>query len=300
VFSTCDADMMKSMTAYARSAATLPAGQIVWELRSVNQRYLDLSLRLPEEFRGLDAGIRSALKARLGRGKVEATLRYHSDPASAAARLALNTDLARSLLAAHDELAGLAGLDGRGSPPDLVRLLAWPGLIDQAEDDLTPEFERVMAALDEAVDDLVAARRQEGRAIADMIRPRLAGVREQVALVREQLPAIRAALEARFRERLAALDVDVEPGRIEQEIVLQLQKLDVDEELDRLDAHVAEVERVMTLDEPVGRRLDFLMQELNREANTLGSKATAAEVGQAAVELKVLIEQMREQVQNVE
>lgn len=297
MFSTCDADMMKSMTAYARSAGTLPAGQIVWELRSVNQRYLDLNLRLPEEFRGLDARVRSRLKARLGRGKIEATLRYHPDPASAAARLALNTDLARSLLAAHDELAGLVS---QGSPPDLVRLLAWPGLIDQAEDDLTPEFERVVAALDEAIDDLVAARRQEGQAIAAMITPRLAGVREQVVRVRKQLPAIRAALEARFRERLAALDVDVEPGRIEQEIVLQLQKLDVDEELDRLDAHVAEVERVMTLDEPVGRRLDFLMQELNREANTLGSKATASEVGQAAVELKVLIEQMREQVQNVE
>src|SRR5690625_90436 len=131
--------MMKSMTAYARSAATLPAGQIVRELRAVNQRSLDLSLRLPEEARGLAARTRSGLKARLRRGKGEATLRYHPDPASAAARLAANTDLARSLLAAHDELAGLVEPDGRTSPPDLVRLLAWPGLIDQAEDDLTTE-----------------------------------------------------------------------------------------------------------------------------------------------------------------
>ncbi|MDZ7790763.1 MAG: YicC/YloC family endoribonuclease [Xanthomonadales bacterium] len=285
------------MTAYARRSQALDVGQLTWELRSVNQRFLDLSLRLPEDFRALEPGIRARLQDRLGRGKVEVSLKFQPDSSANAAEMRINLDVARSLLRAHDEIADLAG---GSAEPDLVHLLSWPGLIDQVDADLEPAFEPALALLDGAIEDLIAAREQEGGSIARMLEQRLAGIEAQGRMVRERLPAIREALDKRFRERLEALDVAVDPGRVEQEVVMQLHKLDVDEELDRLDTHVAEVRRVMTLDEPVGRRLDFLMQELNREANTLGSKATLAEVGQAAVELKVLVEQMREQVQNVE
>lgn len=289
------------MTAYARRAGVLTPGQVIWELRSVNQRYLDLSLRLPEEFRALEPALRQRLQARLGRGKVEVNLRFLPDAGQAAARMTINAELAQGLLRAHEELLALATTGGaRTAAADLVRLLSWPGLVEQADSDIEASFDGALTLLDETLSDLIAAREQEGRAIAGMIEQRLQGVEEQLELVRAHLPEIRTALDTRFRERLAALEVEVEPGRIEQELVLQLQKLDVDEELDRLETHVAEVRRVMTLKEPVGRRLDFLMQELNREANTLGSKAALAEIGQAAVELKVLIEQMREQVQNVE
>lgn len=289
--------MIRSMTAYAARSTATTRGTLSWELRSVNHRYLDVSLRLPEDFRALEPAIRQRFKEALSRGKVEAGLRFQADAAAASADLRLNGDLARALVRVHDELAGLSG--GAASP-DLVHLLDWPGLIVSERPDFEAERDAAMALLDEAIEAFVEAREGEGAAIAEMIESRLAGIEHQVAEVRRHLPEIRNALDTRFRERLAALSQPVEPGRIEQELVLQLQKLDVDEELDRLDAHVAEIRRVLALDEPVGRRLDFLMQELNREANTLGSKAAVVETGQAAVELKVLIEQMREQVQNVE
>ncbi len=289
--------MIRSMTAYAQRPAQTARGQLVWELRSVNQRYLDLSLRMPEEFRVLEPEVRQRFKEGLSRGKVEASLRFQADAAAASADLRLNTDLARALVRCHDELAGLSG---GAADPDLVHLLDWPGMIIQERPDFDAERAAALALLDDAVAALIEAREQEGRAIAEMIEARLTGIERQVAEVRSYLPQIRTALDQRFRDRLANLSQPVEPGRIEQEVVLALQKLDVDEELDRLDVHVAEIRRVMGLDEPVGRRLDFLMQELNREANTLGSKAAVVETGQAAVELKVLIEQMREQIQNVE
>ncbi len=289
--------MTHSMTAFAQRSVQTPRGQLTWELRSVNQRYLDLSLRMPEEFRVLEPDLRQRFKDKLHRGKIEASLRFQADAAATSADLRLNVELARALVRCHEELAAL---NGGAVDPDLVHLLDWPGLIVQERPDFAPEREAAMALLDQALAGLVEARAQEGRAIAEMIETRLAGIEHQVAEVRSYLPEIRAALDQRFRDRLANLSQPVEPGRIEQEVVLALQKLDVDEELDRLDVHVAEIRRVMTLDEPVGRRLDFLMQELNREANTLGSKAAVAETGQAAVELKVLIEQMREQIQNVE
>ena len=289
--------MIRSMTAYATRSTQTPRGQLTWELRSVNHRYLDLSLRMPEEFRELEPAIRQLFRDRLNRGKVEAFLRFRADPAATATEVSLNTDLARALLSCHDQLAGMTE---QSASPDLVQLLSWPGVVVQDSPDFQPERDASMALLNETVDALISAREQEGTAMAEMIETRLAGIANQVELVRAHLPEIRDALNRRLHERLAGLAEPVDPGRIEQEIVLQLQKLDVDEELDRLDAHVAEIRRILTLDEPVGRRLDFLMQELNREANTLGSKAAMVETGQASVELKVLIEQMREQVQNVE
>lgn len=289
--------MIHSMTAYASRSEAAIAGQLSWELKSVNQRYLDLSPRLPEEFRVLEPAIRERFKQRFSRGKIEINLRYQPDPTAEAATLELNEPLAASLLARLERLQKLAG---DTAEQDLTRLLAWPGMIIEQRPDFDAERARALDLLDRCIDDLAAARAQEGRAIADMLRPRLDGVVEQVAKVRKHLPAVREALKTRFEERLAGLGQDIEPGRLEQEIALQLTRLDVDEELDRLEAHVAEIRRVLELEEPVGRRLDFLMQELNREANTLGSKSVAAETTGVAVELKVLIEQMREQIQNVE
>jgi uncharacterized protein (TIGR00255 family) len=289
--------MIRSMTAYATRSTQTARGQLTWELRSVNQRYLDVSPRMPEDFRELEPALRQLLRERLNRGKIEASLRFRADPAAAATEVGVNTDLAKALLSCHEQLAGMTD---QPASPDLVRLLSWPGVVIQDSPDFQPERDAAMALLAETIDALILAREQEGQAITEMIEARLAGIEHQVELVRGHLPEIREALNRRLHERLAALAEPVDPGRIEQEIVLQLQKLDVDEELDRLDAHVAEIRRVLALAEPVGRRLDFLMQELNREANTLGSKAAVVETGQASVELKVLIEQMREQVQNVE
>ncbi|MDT8408893.1 MAG: YicC/YloC family endoribonuclease [Wenzhouxiangellaceae bacterium] len=292
-----DTRMIHSMTAYASRSAPGVAGQLTWELKSVNQRYLDLSLRLPEEFRVMEPAIRERFKTQFSRGKIEINLRYQPDVAAEAATLALNEPLARLLLDQHRRLAVLAQAS---SEPDLVRLLSWPGVIIEQRPDLNAERAAALVLLDPCIGDLRQAREREGRAIADMLRPRLDGIIVQVAAVRAHLPAVREALKARFEERLAGLGQDIEPGRMEQEIALQLGKLDVDEELDRLEAHVAEIRRVLELEEPVGRRLDFLMQELNREANTLGSKSVATETTGVSVELKVLIEQMREQIQNVE
>ncbi len=285
------------MTAYAQRSRRTDRGQLTWELRSVNQRYLDLHLRLPEEFRILEPDVRAAFKQHLNRGKIEAVLRFQAEPGAEATSLRLDEALAGRLGGLVRELGRYAG---GAAEPDVVHLLNWPGLVIQERADFAAERAAALELLAEALAALVEAREQEGTAIAGMIETRLAGIEAQVAEVRAHLPAIRAGLDQRFRDRLAALDHPVDAGRIEQEVVLQLQKLDVDEELDRLGVHVAEIRRVTGLDEPVGRRLDFLMQELNREANTLGSKAAVVETGQAAVELKVLIEQMREQVQNVE
>ena len=289
--------MIKSMTAYAQRSRRTERGQLTWELRSVNQRYLDLNLRLPEEFRVLEPDIRAVFKAALNRGKVEAGLRFQSEPGAEGASLQLDQAVAGRLGGLVRELGRHTG---GAAEPDVVHLLQWPGLVIQERPDFDAERAAAMALLEETLEGLIDARGQEGAAIAEMIEQRLAGIERQVEAVQQNLPAIRSSLDQRLRDRLDALEHPVDPGRIEQEVVLQLQKLDVDEELDRIGVHVAEIRRVLRLEEPVGRRLDFLMQELNREANTLGSKAAVVETGQAAVELKVLIEQMREQVQNVE
>jgi uncharacterized protein (TIGR00255 family) len=284
------------MTAYASLAEAGPAGTLTWELRSVNQRYLDVHPRLAEEFRVLEPVLRERLKQRFARGKIDVSLRYQADPAAAAAELLLNRPLAETLLARAGELRDLAG----GGDIDLVRLMAWPGLLSELRVDFEAEQARAVALLDRTLEQMAEARAREGEAIAAMLEGRLAAMLEQIARVRAHLPEVRAALERRMHDRLEGLGVDLDPGRLEQEVALQLTRLDVDEELDRLDAHVAEIRRIIAGDEPAGRRLDFLMQELNREANTLGSKSVAAETTGVAVELKVLIEQMREQIQNVE
>jgi len=285
------------MTGFARLERQFEFGRLCWEMRSVNHRYLDFSLRLPEEFRPLEPDIRTCLGQYLSRGKIEASLRYTAESGAASSKLELNAALAKELLLAHGELAKLAGNEQQ---PDLGQLIKWPGLIEEKRPDPAPLQEAAMELLVQTAQELQASRSREGEQMSNAIRDRLAGVAALTAKVRQWLPEIRAALKQKMLDRLADIAQTLEPGRIEQEVVILAQKIDVDEELDRLDAHVEETHRVLELSEPVGRRLDFLMQEFNRESNTLSSKSIDQRTTQAAVDLKVLIEQMREQVQNVE
>ncbi len=289
--------MIRSMTGFARVERQYEFGRLSWEMRSVNHRYLDFGLRLPEEFRPLESDIRTCLGQFLSRGKIEATLRFVAEPGAISSRLELNLGLARELLVVHEALARLAGTE---QSVDINQLIKWPGLIEEKRPDPAPLQEAAMALLTQTAQELQASRSREGEQMANAIRERLAGVATLTSRVRQWLPEIRIGLKQKMLERLADLSQSLDPGRIEQEVVMLAQKIDVDEELDRLDAHVEEVYRVLDLKEPVGRRLDFLMQEFNREANTLSSKSIDQRTTQAAVDLKVLVEQMREQVQNVE
>ena len=283
------------MTAFASAEAEGEHGSLAIELRSVNHRYLELGLRLPEELRMLEPAMRERVAARLARGKVDLTLRYKPALADAAAlelddaRVARLADAAQALAARFPQFN-----------VDFVSLLGWPGVLVEPESDQDALRAAALALLDRVLREMVDAREREGERLGGFLAERLDGIERIVQQVRADAPALRTALRARFEARIADLKQPLEPGRIEQEIVLQLQRFDVDEELDRLTAHVAEARRVLGLREAVGRRLDFLMQEFNREANTLGSKAADAGMTNAAVELKVLIEQMREQVQNLE
>ena len=289
--------MIRSMTGFARIERQFDFGRLSWEMRSVNHRYLDFSLRLPEEFRPLEADIRKSLGQHLSRGKIEASLRFFDAAGAKGSGLELNLTLARDLLNVHGELAKLASTE---QTADFTQLLKWPGMIEEKRPDPEPLQAAAMVLLAEAAEDLQASRGREGEQMANAIRERLVGVAALTADVRSWLPEIRSALKQKMLDRIADLKQPLDPGRIEQEVAILSQKIDVDEELDRLDAHVEEVYRVLALDEPVGRRLDFLMQEFNRESNTLSSKSIDQRTTQAAVDLKVLIEQMREQVQNVE
>jgi len=289
--------MIRSMTGFARVEHQYEFGRLSWEMRSVNHRYLDFGLRLPEEFRPLEADVRKCLGQYLSRGKIEATLRFFEAPGATGSGLELNLPLARELLNIHGEMAQLASVEQKA---DISLLLKWPGLIEEKRPDPAPLQAAAMELLVKAAKDLQAGRGREGEQMANAIRERLKGVAALTTDIRSWLPEIRSALKQRMLDRIVDLPQPLEPGRIEQEVAILSQKIDVDEELDRLDAHVKEVYRVLEMTEPVGRRLDFLMQEFNRESNTLSSKSIDQRTTQAAVDLKVLIEQMREQVQNVE
>jgi uncharacterized protein (TIGR00255 family) len=287
--------MLRSMTAFASAESDIAQGTLSIEIRSVNHRYLELGLRLPEEMRSLEPQVRERVASRLSRGKVDLGMRYKAAPAPASA-IALDDALVARLAETAQSLAArFPQLN-----VDFVSLLAWPGVILDREADQESLRAAALAVLDSALGQMVASREREGERLGGFLRERLDAIEAIVADVRRHLPDVRTALRARFDARLAELKQPLEPGRMEQEIVLQLQRIDVDEELDRLTAHIAEAKRTLGLKEAVGRRLDFLMQEFNREANTLGSKAADPRTTNAAVELKVLIEQMREQVQNLE
>lgn len=283
-----------SMTAFARETDP-EQGAITVELRSVNHRYLDCHFKIPDDLRVLEPRLREALTQTLGRGKVDCQIRLVADVQRG--NLAIDRERLTTVLGALDEIR-------RDAPelaaPDALAVLGFPGVCDGATSDESALQASALALFRKALDTLQESRSREGAQLEDLIERRLEAIDVEVERVREELPELRNRQEERLRKRLGELEQPVDEGRLEQELVLLLQKSDVDEELDRLNAHVAEVRRVLAKGGPCGRRLDFLMQELNREANTLSSKATASSTTQSAVELKVLIEQMREQIQNIE
>lgn len=290
--------MTRSMTAFARRETQTDLGTLSWEIRALNHRYLELSPHLPEELRVLEPEVRQRVSDRLARGKVDAGLRFRAARGTGSTAPGLNRPYAEQLLALHGELAGLTRSDH--APLDLTEILRWPGVVQEPEPELAPLQAQALDLLDEALDELVETRRREGERLSEAIVARLDRLESELESVAGILPELRQAFREKLRSRLEAVAGELEPGRLEQELAVFAQKMDVDEELDRARAHAAEIRRVLDLDEPIGRRLDFLMQELNREANTLGSKSVDPRLSRAAVEMKVLIEQMREQVQNLE
>jgi uncharacterized protein (TIGR00255 family) len=284
------------MTGFARMDSQQRWGSLVWEVRSLNHRYLELSLRLPEELRMLETAVREKISQYLNRGKVECSLRFSRHP-GALCDTQLNTEQAERFIQLHRQAKEMTNDSSGLRTMDLLR---WPGVVEESEADLEPIKVLAVQLLEQSLAQLVDNRAREGGSLKAVVQARCHAITAIVDNMRERLPAIRDRLRERLTSRLQDIDIEVDPARLEQELVLQLQKMDVDEELDRLQTHVNEVLGVLDRDEPIGRRLDFLMQELNREANTLGSKSVAVESSGAAVDLKVLIEQMREQIQNIE
>jgi uncharacterized protein (TIGR00255 family) len=288
--------MIASMTGFARQERSGPFGTLVCELRSVNHRFLDAGLRLPDTCRALEPELRQALARELKRGKVDCTLTQRSQPPGAAS-LDIDTAALARLLARLQELE--AALPGRAQI-DLIELLRWPGIVREESADAEGLLQAVRELFAQTLQELSGARAREGARLAALIEQRCQGVAVLIRALHARLPAAQAQTRERFMERLRELQAQIDPERIEQEVLLMLQRLDVAEELDRLSGHIEETRRTLAGDEPAGRRLDFLMQEFNREANTLSSKSQDLETTRAAVEMKVLIEQMREQVQNIE
>ncbi len=288
--------MLKSMTGFARAERTTPAGLLAWEIRSVNHRYLEVGLRLPEELRASEPEYRRASGAAARRGKVDASF-YVRPGLDAARELALDADLLDALIERAGAVRRRLGAEAR---IDAVDLLRWPGVVKEAERDAAGLAAAASELLAEALAAFTASRASEGERIAQMLAARASQVTGIVKAVAARLPDVQARIRAKMQERLAALGAEVNPERLEQEVAILLQKMDVAEELDRLGSHVDELMATIRSGDAVGRKLDFLMQEFNREANTLSSKSQDVETTRQAVELKVLIEQMREQVQNVE
>ncbi len=287
--------MIYSMTAYANVEGPSPRGRLVWELRSVNHRFLELSFRMPEEFRALEGKLRERIEQRLSRGKIDVNLRYRGAPVPG--RLVLDRALLESLSQLEREVA--AALPN-SVPASRFEVLSYPGLVVEAELDQSSLYATALVLFDQALDDFIATRGREGERLQRVLIERLDAIAAIVVEVRGLLPEIRSALRQRLELRLGELRQPIDHGRLEQELVMYAQKLDVDEELERLSAHIAETRQRLDANEPVGRRLDFLLQEFNRESNTLGSKSVDTRTTQASVELKVLIEQLREQIQNIE
>jgi uncharacterized protein (TIGR00255 family) len=286
---------MHSMTAFARRESAEAWGTLVWELRSVNHRYLEPGFRLPETFRFLETGLREQLRNSLQRGKVDFTLQFQ--PAVNREALAVDAELAQRYVAAAESIQRMLSAP---APLSAADILFRPGVLCESGPDREAVGAAALALFADALAELQAVRQREGAALAQFIAGRLQKMREQAAIVRAALPEILAAQKQKLRDRLAELQGELNQDRIEQELVHLAQRCDVDEELDRLETHIAEVSRIIQGRGAVGRKLDFLMQELNREANTLSSKSISTVTTQAAVELKVLIEQVREQVQNIE
>ena len=284
--------MTKSMTAFTR----LEKESVSWELRSVNHRYLDVTIKMPERLRSLEVGLRTALKKHLKRGKVDCLLKVEAESNTVEA-LSLNEPQLLKLIEVVKRAESIAGMQNSANIIDLVR---WPGVLQEQQVDLGELASSVNLGFEEALVSLIDMRAREGAELGRIVLEKLTELEAIVAVVRGEVPIIAARQKQKILDRLSELSSGADENRLEQELVYLAQKGDVAEELDRLDTHIEEIRGALASEEPSGRRLDFLMQELNREANTLSSKAVAANTSIQAVELKVIIEQMREQIQNIE
>ena len=288
--------MLHSMTGFARESVETDIGTLTWEIRAVNHRYLDVQFKLPDDLRPKEQMFRQQASAALGRGKVECAL-YFRRAVHRDSELQIDMGLVELIGNRISELTAKLRNVAAANP---IEILRWPGVVLQNDVDTEPLFERAGDLLDTALAAINGMRANEGARIAAMLEARCADIENIAASVHERIPAVLDAIRSRQKERIEKLDIEADPARLEVELALVAQKLDVDEELDRLGSHLVEIRDALQSNKPVGRRLDFLMQELNREANTLGSKSADAATTKAAVDLKVLIEQMREQIQNVE
>jgi len=287
--------MIRSMTGFARQEEQFAWGQLSWELKTVNHRYLEMSFRLPEEFRAAEGQFRQSIAASVRRGKIECSL--HFRPATASASLEVDGALLASLLSTVRHTADQAGPQATINVLDVLR---WPGVIRDNSRDPGPMLAAAHALLERALAELAKFRDSEGARLCDALEQRAGQLFDLSKRVEERLPEIRARIRTKTLDRIAQLVTEVDHNRLEQELAMIAQRLDVDEEIDRLRGHLTEVRKTFKGPEPAGRRLDFLMQELNREVNTLSSKSQDIETTRAAVDMKVFIEQMREQVQNIE
>lgn len=287
--------MIRSMTAFARREITGIWGNAAWELRSINHRYLEIYIRLPEQFICLEQAIRERIRLCLTRGKVECNLYFYVNP-NVQSTLIINKKLAKQLIAA----AKWVKIQSKEGIIEPLEILQWPGVMSITEQELDTISTELLLGLDATCKDLISARETEGKALRKLIEKRLAGVSVESAKVRQQMPAVLVWQREKLLNKLQEAQVKLDSNRIEQELVMLAQRIDIAEELDRLDAHVKETYHILNKQEAVGRRLDFIMQELHRESNTLAAKSVNTRVTASAIELKVLTEQMREQIQNVE
>ncbi|MFH4562406.1 YicC/YloC family endoribonuclease [Vibrio diabolicus] len=288
--------MIYSMTAYARKEVKGDWGSAVWEIRSVNQRYLETYFRMPEQFRGLEPVLRERFRKHLARGKVECNLRFEANPA-AKGELSINEALASQVIKAAEQVMHMTGELSRINP---FQVMQWPGVMETPEQDMDAVNKVLLEAFDGAMDEFIEARAREGENMKALIEQRLDAISAEVVKVRARMPEILEWQRERLFSKFEDAKVELDPSRIEQELILLAQKSDVAEELDRLDSHVKETTNILKKGGAVGRRLDFMMQEFNRESNTLASKSISTDITASGVELKVLIEQMREQIQNIE
>lgn len=288
---------MQSMTAFAAETIETDLGKLTCEIKSVNQRFLDITIKCPDFLRSAEHAIRKSIENTLSRGKVLVLLNFYPGESTSLTELKVNHALLDQLRHCVTEINKTLGT---ADVLQLPHFMKWPDVIIQAPTDTSQLQSATLQLMEQALSSLVDSRQREGAAMQQVLADKLETLSTITASIREDVPTINQYLYDKLQQRLADLDIDAQPERFEQELALQLQKIDIAEELDRLDAHVAEFKRVLTLDEPVGRRMDFLMQELNREANTIASKSAAVSTSKAGIELKVVIEQMREQIQNIE
>ncbi len=291
--------MTRSMTGFSRSSDEQDWGLLVWELKSVNHRYLDITIKLPDDLRGIENEVRNRLTKQLKRGKVECVLRY-SPTEQLQKKYHINEAYVDEVVSACQIISSKLAASNEHKEINVVDILKWPGVIEASEINIKPITQAALLQLNNALNDLICSRESEGNRLQLMLESRCNEMKKIVDSERRRRPQLVLQMKEKILKKINELNISVDEDRLAQEMVYFAQKMDVDEELDRLDSHFIEIEKILKTSDTIGRRLDFIMQEFNREANTLGSKSTDSQTTQASIDLKVLIEQMREQVQNIE